>query len=69
MLSIKPIAVCGSDCTVVVRLYPESLEMPCHVTTLEDGHGVCGRGIGRNSTQCTKCLKWVLWKCSGIKVA
>ena len=29
--------------------------------------GVCGRGIGRNSIQCTKCQKWVHRKCSGIK--
>ena len=29
--------------------------------------GVCGRGIGNNSIQCTSCQKWVHWKCSGIK--
>ena len=29
--------------------------------------GVCGRGVGRNSIQCTKCQKWVDRKCSGIK--
>ena len=28
---------------------------------------VCGRGVGRNSIQCTKCQKWVHRKCSGIK--
>ena len=29
--------------------------------------GVCGRGVGSNSVQCTTCQKWVLKKCSGIK--
>jgi len=29
--------------------------------------GVCGRGIGNNSIQCTSCQKWVHGKCSGIK--
>jgi len=29
--------------------------------------GVCGRGIGNNSIQCTSCQKWVNRKCSGIK--
>ena len=29
--------------------------------------GVCGRGIGNNSIQCTCCQKWVHRKCSGIK--
>ena len=29
--------------------------------------GVCGRGIGSNSIQCTSCQKWVHKKCSGIK--
>jgi len=28
--------------------------------------GVCGRGVGRNSIQCTKCQKWVHKKCSGV---
>ena len=28
---------------------------------------VCGRGVGRNSVQCTTCQKWVHRKCSGIK--
>jgi len=27
--------------------------------------GVCGRGVGSNSVQCTSCQKWVQ-KCSGI---
>ena len=31
--------------------------------------GVCGRGIGNNSIQCTSCQKWVHRKCSGIKVS
>jgi len=29
--------------------------------------GVCGRGVGNNSIQCTSCQKLVHWKCSGIK--
>jgi len=31
--------------------------------------GVCGRGGGSNSIQCTSCHKWVHKKCSGIKVS
>jgi len=27
---------------------------------------VCGRGIGNNSIQCTRCQKWVHRKCTGI---
>jgi len=29
--------------------------------------GVCDRGVGSNSIQCTNCHKWVHKKCSGIK--
>jgi len=29
--------------------------------------GVCCRGVGSNSIQCTSCQKWVHRKCSGIK--
>ena len=29
--------------------------------------GVCGRGNGNKSIQCTSCQKWVHRKCSGIK--
>ena len=29
--------------------------------------GVCGRGVGSNSIQCTSCQKWVHKKCSGTK--
>ena len=29
--------------------------------------GVCGRGLGNNSIQCTSCQKWVNRKCSSIK--
>ena len=29
--------------------------------------GVCGRGVGSNSIQCTSCQKWEHKKCSGIK--
>src|SRR5260221_13344322 len=28
--------------------------------------GVCGKGVGSNSLQCMRCLKWVYKKCSGI---
>ena len=27
---------------------------------------VCGRGVGRNSVQCTKCQHWVHKRCSGV---
>jgi len=30
-------------------------------------YGVCGRGVGNNSIECTSCQKWVHKKCSGIK--
>ena len=29
--------------------------------------GVCGKGVGNNSIQCTNCQKWVHRTCSGIK--
>jgi len=29
--------------------------------------GVCSKGVGSNSLQCTSCQKWVHKKCSGIK--
>ena len=29
--------------------------------------GVCNKGVGSNSLQCTSCHKWVHKKCSGIK--
>ena len=29
--------------------------------------GVCSKGAGSNSLQCTSCQKWVRKKCSGIK--
>jgi len=29
--------------------------------------GVCSKGVGSNSIQCSSCLKWVHKKCSGIK--
>ena len=28
---------------------------------------VCKKGIGSNSVQCTRCLKWVHKRCSGVK--
>ena len=30
-------------------------------------YGVCSKGIGSNSIQCSSCQKWVHEKCSGIK--
>ena len=29
--------------------------------------GVCSKGVGSNSLQCTSCQKWVHKKCSGIR--
>ena len=29
--------------------------------------GVCSKGVGSNSIQCSSCPKWVHKKCSGIK--
>jgi len=29
--------------------------------------GVCGRGVGNSSIQCTSCRRWVHGRCSGIK--
>jgi len=29
--------------------------------------GICGRGVGNNSIQCTSCQKWVHRKCTSIK--
>ena len=29
--------------------------------------GVCSKGVGSNSLQCTSCQKWVHKKCNGIK--
>jgi len=29
--------------------------------------GVCSKGVGSSSIQCSSCQKWVLKKCSGIK--
>ena len=40
------------------KLKEEHGEWPC---------GVCGKGVGRNSIQCTECEKWVHKRCSGIK--
>jgi len=40
------------------KLMQKAVRWPC---------GVCGRGIGNNSIQCTSCQKWVHTKCSGIK--
>ena len=30
-------------------------------------HGVCSKGVGSNSLQCTSCQKWVHKKCCDIK--
>ena len=37
-----------------------SADLPC---------GVCSKGVGSNSIQCTSCQKWVHKECSGIRVA
>ena len=29
--------------------------------------GVCSKGVGRNSIQCTSCKQWVHARCSGIR--
>ena len=29
--------------------------------------GVCGRGVGSNSIQCTSCQQWIHKKCKDIK--
>ena len=29
--------------------------------------GMCGKGVGNNSIQCTRCEKWVHGRCSGVK--
>ena len=29
--------------------------------------GICSKGVGSNSIQCSSCQKWVHKKCSGIK--
>jgi len=31
--------------------------------------GICRKGVGRNSLECTRCRKWIHKKCSGIKGA
>jgi len=41
------------------KLVQKAARWPC---------GVCGRGVGSNSMQCTSCQKWVHKKCSGIKM-
>ena len=40
------------------KLMQKAVRWPC---------GVCGRGVGNNSIQCTSCQKCVHRKCSGIK--
>ena len=47
--------------------------MRCQVGKVQQGNsgkwpcGVCGKGVGRNSIECTACKKWIHKKCSGIK--
>ena len=38
-----------------------------HKELQNNGRWPCGRGVGRNSVQCTNCRKWLHKKCSGIK--
>jgi len=40
------------------KLWQKTVRWPC---------GVCSKGVGSNSLQCTSCQKWVHKKCSGIK--
>jgi len=40
------------------KVMQQAVRWPC---------GVCGRGLGSKSIQCTSCQKWVHRKCSGIK--
>jgi len=40
------------------KIMEKAVRWPC---------GVCDRGGGNNSIQCTSCPKWVHRKCSGIK--
>jgi len=42
------------------KLMQKAVRWPC---------GICGRGLGNNSIQCTSRQKWIDKKCSGIKVA
>jgi len=47
--------------------------MRCQVGKVQQGNsgkwpcGVCRKGVGRNSIECTACKKWIHKKCSGIK--
>ena len=52
--------VTSTGCTSGERykLIQKAARRPC---------GVCARGVGSNSIQCTSCQKWVHKKCSGIK--
>ena len=40
------------------KVRQEAARWPC---------GVCSKGVGSNSLQCTSCQKWVHKKCSDIK--
>ena len=40
------------------KVWQKAARWPC---------GVCNKGVGSNSLQCTRCQKWVHKKCSGIK--
>ena len=47
--------------------------LECHVGSGVGGSsgkwpcGVCRKGVGSNSIQCSKCTKWIHKKCSGVK--
>jgi len=51
---MKPVMISGEWQKVTQK----AVRWPC---------GVCSRGVGNNSIQCTSCQKWVHRKCSGIK--
>ena len=47
------VMICGGE-----RVADETGRWPC---------GVCKKGVGRNSIECTTCKKWIHRKCCGVK--
>ena len=56
-----------ADDLVVIAETEEDLRQKVTQKAVRYPCGVCGRGVGNNSIQCTSCKKWVHRKCSGIK--
>ena len=59
----KGMRVCMNKTNVMIngerqKVRHKAVRWPC---------GVCSKGVGSNSLQCTSCQKWVHKKCSGIK--